>query len=241
MRMFKFIGALIVVLAFGMIGVATASAVEVLWPWLPGSVGETFTGELHPKTEAILQETKENGEDGEVKIECKALSILLAGSELLEEGSTNKKDAVLALATLHFTGCTTSGLPVHSPGDEPGVILSHVEMHNCLIEWLKKAKQDGVLILPLETVIEIGATVVTTVLDKKGTGFVAPIKKIGVSEYLLDARQTGGLQEVKLCEGGEEESLLTLLAGAKKENKAAEAAKAIIKFDKTKDAEEVLS
>ena len=240
MRMFKFMGALIVVLAFTMIGVATASAAEALWQWLPGTVGETFKGELD-EGKAILQETEEDGKDGKIKIECATLSILLEGSELLKEGSTNGKDATLALAVLHFTGCTTGGLPVHSPGDEAGVILSHVEIHNCLIEWLKTAKLDGVLILPLELTLEVGATVVTTVLDKKGTGFVAPIKKIGVSQYLIDARQTGGLQEVKLCEGGEEESLLTLLAGAKKENKAAEEIKALIKFDKTFDKEEVLS
>jgi len=45
MRIFKLIGALVVVLAFSVVAVATsASAKETLWKWLPGSVGETMKG-----------------------------------------------------------------------------------------------------------------------------------------------------------------------------------------------------
>lgn len=244
MRTFKLIGTLVAALAFSMIGVAMASAAETLWPFLPGSVGETFTGNLD-EGEAVLQEEK--GAEGGSKIKCKALAILLTGSELVKEGSTSEKDATLSLAVMHFTGCKAESaiglVEVHTKGDEKEVILTHTEIHNCLIEWLGKTKQDGVLILPLEAVIENGIVgVVTTVLDKKGTGFVAPIKKIGVSQYLIDAKQTNGLQEVKKCEGGAEtESLTTLLAGAKEENLAGEDVKALIKFDKTKDVEEVLN
>jgi len=46
MRIYKLFGALLAVLAFNAIATAvTASAAETLWPWLPGSVGETFKGE----------------------------------------------------------------------------------------------------------------------------------------------------------------------------------------------------
>jgi hypothetical protein len=235
MRMSKYFGALLVVLAFSMSAVATASAEEHLWKWLPGTVGETFTGKLHEKTTATLQEVKG------AAIKCTALSVLLEGSELVKEGSTEGKDATLALAVLHFTGCKALGLEVHSKGDAKEVILAHVEIHNCLIEWLKEAHLDGVLILPLEVVLESGANVLTTVLDKKTTGFVAPLKKVGVSEYLLDARQTEGVQEVKKCEGGEENSLKTLLAKATEEKNAGEEIKVLLLFDKTFDKEEVLS
>jgi hypothetical protein len=231
MRYLKLAGALALVLAFSVIGVATASAEGVLWKWLPGTKGETFTGDLDKGT-AVLQV------DGGSAIECKAVDFLLPGSELT---GPEAKDSTLMLTTPHFTGCKLEGKEVHSEGDEPEVILSHIEIHNCLIEWLKKAKQDGVLILPLELKIFSGAVLRVTILDKEGNGFLAPIKKIGVSQYLIDAKQTGGLQEVKLCEGGKEDSLLVLAAGVEKELEAAELAEVLIKFDKTFDKEEVLS
>jgi len=248
MRMFKLLCAMALVLAFCMIGVATASAAETLWPFLPGTVGETFTGKLHEKTKAFLQE------EGGARIECAAASILLETSILLKNGSTEGKDATLWLATIHFSGCKALGLEVHTKGDEKEILLVHIEGHNCLIEWLKVAKLDGVLILPLEVVILSGKgeteKVITTVLDKAfeeggkklSTAFVAPLKKIGVSEYLLDARQTEGKQEVEKCEGSEvTDRLKTLLNGAAKETNAGEEVKAILLFDKTFDKEETLS
>jgi len=233
MRYLKLAGALALVLAFSMIGVATALAVEVLWPWLPGSKGETFTGSLDKAT-AVLQIDDGQG----TNITCTAVSILLAGSEL---DGPEAKDSTLALTTPHFTGCKLGKVEVHSEGDEPEVILAHIEMHNCLIEWLKKAKQDGLLILPLELKILSGATRIVTILDKEGNGFLAPVNKIGVSQFLINAKQKEGLQEVKLCEGGKEDSLLVLPAGAEKEIEAAEELEVLIKFDKTKDKEEVLN
>lgn len=238
MRMFKFLGALIAVLAFSIIGVATVSAAEVEWPFLPGSKGETFTGELHKETKATLQE------EGSGAINCKKLSILLTDATLKassELTGPKEKDSTNALAILHFSECEFAGLAANSAGDASGVILAHVEMHTCLIEWLGKAKQDGVLVLPLEVVIEALKTPQLTVLDTKSTAFIAPLKKIGVSEYLLDAIQTEGLQEVKKCEGGEENSLKILLAKATTENNAGEGVKAIIRFDKTIDKEEILA
>ena len=238
MRTFKYLGALILVLAFSMIGVASASAAEVLWPFLPGSVGETFTGQLD-EGEGILQE------DSGGAFKCKKLEIT---ASLLEEGSVNKKDATLSLGLLNFKECSALGLEVHSEGDANGVILAHVEIHNCLVTWLGTAKLDGVLILPLETKLFIGATLFTTILDKKAEGvkpataLVAPIKKIGVSHYLIDAKQKSGLQELQECEGAAIKAhLMTLLPKATEEKEAAEEIKALIKFSKKIDVEEVLS
>ncbi len=233
MRMFKYIGALIAVLAFSIMGVATASAAEVLWPLLPGSVGETFKASLDEGA-AVLQE------EPEAAIECGALA---GTGELVEKNkdAKEKKDATLALAVLDFTKCVIAktAFEVHSKGDVEGTILSHVDIHFCLIEWLKKAKEDGVLILPLEVALEntvLGP--LTTVLD---AGFVAPIKKIGVSQFLIDAKQVAGLQEVKLCEGSTKETLLALLPGTTEDVLAGEDVKALIKFDKKIDVEEKLT
>ncbi len=237
MRMFKYIGALIAVLAFSIMGVATASAAEVLWPLLPGSVGETFKTSLD-EGKAVLQEEPEVGAG--TKIEC---SKLTGTGELVEKNkdAKEKKDATLALAVLDFAECVIggAGLEVHSKGDPEGTILSHVDIHFCLIEWLKVKQLDGVLILPLEVLLEnVGLGDITTVLD---AGFVAPIKKIGVSQFLIDAKQVGGLQEVKLCEGGSQETLIALLTGVEKEVVAGEDVKALIKFDKKIDVEEKLT
>jgi hypothetical protein len=222
-----------VVLAFAsMIAGATASAAEVPWEFLPGSKGETFTGKLHAETKATLQEV------GNATFKCSQLEILLAGSELT---GPKEKDSTEAIAALHFSKCESAGLALNSKGDASGVILTNIDMHTCLIEWLGKPKQDGVLILPLgEVVLEALKKPITIVLDTNTAGFVAPLKKIGVSEYLLDVRQKEGVQEVKLCEGGVENSLKALLAGVEKEVNAGEELKAIIKFDKTKDKEEEL-
>ena len=123
MRTFKLTGALAVVLAFSALGAATASAAEILWKLLPGSAGETFTG-----SSGTIRFTGSFG-----TITCTAASILLADATLLEEGSTEKKDATLALAFIHFTGCATAGLAINSVGDEPKVILLHVHIHTCML------------------------------------------------------------------------------------------------------------
>ena len=144
MRIFKLIGALVVVLAFSAVAVATsASAEEVLWKWLPGSVGETLKGETGPALLAFLDEKKQ------FDLKCTNGTLLLtytfkagegenpkevtASSELVKEGSTEGKDATLALFIIHFTGCKTLGLGANSVGDVKEVILVHVEAHNCMI------------------------------------------------------------------------------------------------------------
>jgi hypothetical protein len=101
MRTFKLAGALIAALALLAVAAATASAEEVLWKWLPGKAGETFKG---GSGKATWQEK------GGASILCKKSETKAKEGELLEEGSTEGKDATLALAFIHASGCTTLGL-----------------------------------------------------------------------------------------------------------------------------------
>jgi hypothetical protein len=75
-----------------------------------------------------------------ISVTCSKSSLLLTHfelkvrSELLAEGSTEGKDATLALAVAHFKTCSVTDLPFNSVGDKSGVILVHYEIHNCLIK-----------------------------------------------------------------------------------------------------------
>jgi hypothetical protein len=106
MRILKLIGALAVMLAFTAITTATASAVETLWVWLPGTPGTTFEG----KSGAALLSIPSAKADFHCE---KSLTLLTdtelkVSSELLKEGEVNKM-ATLALAVVHFEGCTSGG------------------------------------------------------------------------------------------------------------------------------------
>jgi hypothetical protein len=200
MRIFKLIGALVVVLAFSAVAVATASAAETLWKWLPGTVGETFTGK---SGKAILQVKA----GGSIKCE-KSLTLLTdaelkMSSELMKEGSTEGKDATLWLAVIHFEGCTFSGLEIHSLGDKSGIILVHIEIHNCMI----KKEDFGALITPLLVHLENTATKTLIEVKDSFIGLIEPLPT-EKKHFELNIKQKEGLQEIKLCEGGGEDTLL---------------------------------
>jgi hypothetical protein len=221
MRIFKLTGALMVVLAFSAIGVATASAVETLWRWLPGSAKETFKG--GSKTATLQVEEGEKAEKPGPSIACTKSELLLAESELLE------KEAKLALAQIHFTGCKTLGLAMNSAGDAKEVVLTHVEIHNCLI----KANDFGLLIKLLPVTLEVPATKLTIAVEGIVIGLIA---KTGANKYGLTVAQKAGLQEIQKCEGGVKETLLAKIDAQPKFGEAGEEAKeGIIEFDKTID------
>jgi len=246
MRTLRFIGALAAMLTFSAIGVATtASAAEILWKWLPGSVGETFKG----GSGEILWTTK-FGESA-FKIKCAKASLLLtytfkpkegeqekevtASSELVEKGSTEKKDATLSLWIVHVEGCSTAGLTLNSMGDKSGIILLHVEEHNCMISAAKK--EFGVLLEALPGHIEVPALKGTLVLLRGAViGLLLGAKeKEKVLTYKLDLNAPGGVQEIKKCEGGVENKLEVSLDGVKFEPETVEAKEGVVEFDMTKD------
>jgi len=234
MRIYKLIGALFAVLAFSAFGiVATASAAETLWTWLPGSVGETIKGKQEGAGKLQIVES--------ATVECKGASILLSlkegttevHSELVKEGSVENKHATLWLLLIHFKECKTLGVAANSLGDESGVILVHAELHNCVINAAKK--EFGVLVLPLTVHIEVpSAKLLITVLEK-GL-FIAKIEQEGTSKlnFLLTATQTAGVQGIEKCEKGEKESLVGSIDEGTEKNAALEA-KILLEFDSTID------
>jgi hypothetical protein len=227
MRIFKLIGALVVVLGFSAIAVATASAAETLWKWLPGTVGETFTG----KTGSITWQVKGGG-----TVKCTKALILLTdselklSSELMKEGSIEGKDATLWLAVIHLEGCTTGGLALNSLGDKAGIILFHVEIHNCMI----KKEHFGLLIKPLLIHLEIPAA--KTLLELLGS-FIALIEALPTEKrhFELNVTQVGGVQSIEKCEGGEKDTLLTSENHGAFVQAALEAKEFLILFDKEEE------
>jgi hypothetical protein len=230
MRTSRLIGTLFVAVVFGAIASGTASAAEILWKWLPGSAGETFKGkvgkfQLQVKAGATYV--------------CQKGSILLtdegtkASSELLKEGSTEGKDATLALLILHLEGCTWSGIAINSDGDASGVILVHYEIHNCVI----KAGQFGLLLKPLPLHLEVPAL---KLLEAIRGSYVAVVEGKGGEKLLtfkLNIKQKEGKQEIEKCEGAEKETLEKSVDAGAFEQAGIEAQEAVFEFDMTKDKE----
>lgn len=224
MRIFKLIGVLVVVLAFSAVAVATASAEETLWRWLPGSAKESFKGKSGKATLQVWEGIK--GEKPGASITCAKSEALLSESQLLE------KEAKLGLTQIHFTTCAIGGLPVNSVSDASGVILTHVELHNCLI----KKEAVGIIFEPLEVTLEVPSTKLTVIV--KGS-FVGLVKKVGASVFELIINQKEGHQGIELCEGGAKRTLLANIDSTKFVEAGEEAKEGKLEFDKTLDAEEV--
>jgi hypothetical protein len=199
MRTFKLIGGLVMVLAFCAFSVASASAEEILWRWLPGPAKESFSGK---SGKAKLQEVKE-GEKGGGAIDCETSELLLSfegkNSELIEN------EARLELWFVHFLKCTSAGLPVESLGDKPNAILVHLEVHHCLIE----KGRFGLLIKLLPVHLEVLAGGVPVALLLIEGAFIAEIKKTAANSYELIAEQKEGKQAIEKCEGGKVNTLLS--------------------------------
>ncbi len=227
MRIFKLAGALVLVLAFSAVAVATASAAETPWQWLPGSVGETFTG----KSGAAELQQK-----GGAVINCASSTVLLTDATLkvsseLTEGTTGL-DAKGGLAVIHFTGCKSLGAAINSDGDEKEIILAHVELKNCMISIAKK--QFGILFKTLPIHLEIPA--VKQLINVEGS-FVAEIKSVTKLQYTLVIEQKEGKQTIEKCEGGEAETLKSKVGAGVNTQSGEGAAAGEITFDMTKDKE----
>jgi hypothetical protein len=217
MRTFKLIFGLALVLAFGAIGVASASAAETLWPWLPGSAKETFSGKSGTFTWQI---------DGGESFTCAKSLILLTGSELTENA------AKLWLATIHLEGCKESlfGQPINSLGDASGVILIHIVLHTCMI-----TKGDfGVLVKPLPIHLEIPN--LGQLIAIQGS-FVGRIKLLvgDKKHYELEITQKNGLQTIEKAEGGVKENLEASTNEGAFVETAIEAKEGLLLFDGTID------
>src|SRR5674476_93551 len=175
MRTIKLIGAMFVVLAFSAVAVATASAAETLWKWLPGSVGETFTGKSG-------KETLQAG----ISFTCAKSTIKLVGAELTE--------ATLGKATVDFEECTTAGLPMNSVGDAAKTILAKLAIHNCMI----KAGDFGLLFkLTEEVKVEVPSTKLTIIFKGSFVGLIEGKAGTKALTFLLNIKQKEGKQEIE--------------------------------------------
>jgi hypothetical protein len=219
MRTFKIVGALLAVLALTAVAAATASAEVVLWKFLPGKVGETFKGE---SGKAKLQAK------GSASIECKKSETKAKEGELLEEGATEGKDATLALAFIHFSGCTSAGLAVKSDGDSSGIILDHLEIHSCTLSggrW-------GLLIATLPVHIEVVATGLLFVVTGNFVSELVAAEGPPSKKWNLNINQTEGKQEIESCEGGTAQSLQTAIDGGANIQSGEAAKEGAIEFEK---------
>ncbi len=223
MRTFKLICALLAVLAFTALGVANASAAEKLWKLLPGSAGETFTGS---SGKATLVNTATS-----LTIICQKSVVLLADASLLEEGSTEGKDATLALAMIHFENCTSAGLAINSVGDPAKTILVHVEIHTCLI----KASDFGLLIKVLQVHLEVPAAGKLILIRGAVIGLFEGKEGTKAKTFGLKVLAPGNVQEIKLCEGGTENTLESATEGEVFSAATENAEKGALTFDGTKD------
>ncbi len=116
MRTLKLAGALVAALAFAALTTATASAAETLWEWLPGTTG-----------------TKLTGKSGKFTIQIKGSGSFTCAESSTEGEITSERTLALAFILIG-PNCSIAGNSIESLGEEPGFILAHAEIHNCLIE-----------------------------------------------------------------------------------------------------------
>jgi hypothetical protein len=175
--------ALFALLALGAMSVSIASAAEIK----PAS--GTFKGESKESSK-LVAETKGT-------IECTSNT---------DEGTiTSAKEGVL---TVDFKGCTVFGIVgAHSLGDKEGIILVHGTVLLCDIN---KAKEEvGFEVHPENVHIEVAGKLLTVI--GWAIGRITPVKSSTKTFTVKFAEKEGktGIQEVKACEGGKEETLLT--------------------------------
>lgn len=180
----KLAGALVAALAFTAFAAATAPAAETLWELLPGTTGTQFTG----KSGKMILQTKGGS------------SIACSGSE--REGELTS-ERTLGLAWVRITGCSALGISINSLGEEPNVILTHVESHSCLIE----PGDLGLLFKLLPLHLEVPAT--SLLLSVQGA-FIALVTPVGkkISTFTASVQQKAGQQSITKCEGSKTEDKL---------------------------------
>jgi hypothetical protein len=206
MRLVKPATALTLSLVCSAVLATVASAAETLVKLLPGAKGTTFTGKSGKATLQIK---------GGGAITCKSSA---TEGEITEE-------ATLGLETIHYTGCTTAGLPINSLGDASGITLSHAELHFCHIIgpiyiWRRTR-------LPLH--LEVPSTKLLVTVEGSDLAEVTPNKTV-TKTFTLGVSQKEGKQNVEKCEGGEAQTLKTSLDGGAFIQSADEESEASVTF-----------
>jgi len=185
MRAFKLVGAMVLVVAFSAIGVSTASAVElVLWRFLPGAKGTQFIG----KSAKALFQVKGG--------------LSFTSPESTATGEITEGEGSLGLALVSLVKTTSGGLPINSLGDASGVILVHVELHNCILE----DSSLGVLLAFLPLHLEVPSTKLLMAMTGSLVGKISSGKS---KTFTLAVEQKEGKQAVEKCKGDPADTLLT--------------------------------
>lgn len=223
MRQSKLVGTLVAaLLALAALALASVAPAEItLWKWLPGAAGEHFSGKTGKFT---IQETKEEGGLG-TALTCKESKLFEKESELVSPAT----GATLALAILELSGCKAFGVAMQSLGDPSGIVLMHLELHNCIISG---GSGDGVIVEPLPVHLDVPAT--GLLIDIAGRYIVeAKSAEARAKSWQLAIEQKEGKQALKECTGAGETYTLTSNTdnnGAKKAGE--EAREASIAFAK---------
>jgi len=188
MRVFKLVAALILLPVLSAIVVATASAAETLWSWLPGAAKTAFTGK-----------------SGKLTFQIKGGASITAPEATMTGELTESQ--TLGLALLTMSKATTSGIPINSEGDASGIILLHVETHNCRI----KTGEGGILVKLLPVHLE--APSIKLLFTMEGSYIASSSGGTG-KVFTLVVSQTGGTQAIEKCEGGAVATLSTSVDGS---------------------------
>jgi hypothetical protein len=163
------------VLAVSAIASASASALPAL-PELVNSKGEaakvTYTS---TSGTSVLENT--SGE----KITCTADT---------DEGKTT--GASTSTSTVHFTGCTSSGVSCKTSGAKSGEIVTEAEG---TLYWINESKKEAGLALTAKEK-EITCLIIKKKVSGCALGRISPLEKL-TSEYELVFKQTKGVQEPK--------------------------------------------
>lgn len=187
MRVVKLIAAMIAALIIGAMAVASASAAEVLWRWLPGAAKTAFTEKTGKAT-------------WQVKGGLSITSPETSTTGEITEGQN------LGLSLTEVFKATALGLPINSLGDANGIILIHYELHQCLLGSGRRAWLH--LILPLH--LEVPSTKLLLTLEGEWIGSL--VGNTGKT-FTLNVEQKEGIQAIEKCEGGSAATLKTSVDG----------------------------
>jgi hypothetical protein len=210
MRTLKLAGTLIAVLALTAVATAVARATETLSACLPCAEGTRFTGK-----------------SGKISLQIKGSGTITCASSTTE--GELQKEKTLMLKTVDWgSNCTLAGLPLDSLGDPSGFLLSHIEIHICLIAagllaWLEK-------LLPQH--LEVPSTKLLLTIEGSSISRITPVNKT-TKAFSLIVEQKEGKQAIEKCEGGSAETLLTSLDGGEFKVSAEEAKESTISFSTT--------
>ncbi len=197
MRSFKIAGALIAVVAFTCLAIASSASAEItLWKFLGVKAGTHFSGKSGKATLQVK---------GSGTITCKESKTNEKESEITEP----EENPTLTLAILVFSGCKAFGLAAESLGEASGTIRTHLHAHNCVLE----NGNPGTIIEPLPIHIDIPSTGLLILVEGSFVAEAVPVGAQPTKTWELVVSQKEGVQGIEKCKGGTALSLVSSVDG----------------------------